>query len=178
MILIGLGANLPGPDGATAHENLLKALEFLRQKDIKVQRVSPFYKSEPVPPSGQPWFVNAVAALETSLSPNQVLKALHRIEEELGRTRRIKNEARVIDLDLLDYNGRVLSQDEAALVLPHPRMHLRHFVLQPLHDLDPGWRHPVFGKTAEELLQELGGEGKALPLKKGNYPLLDRSGKL
>jgi 2-amino-4-hydroxy-6-hydroxymethyldihydropteridine diphosphokinase len=82
----------------------------------------------------------------------------------MGRNRRIKNEARVIDLDLLDYNSRVLSQGEAGLVLPHPRMHLRHFVLQPLHDLAPGWRHPVLGKTAEELLQELGGEGKAVRL--------------
>ena len=155
---------MPGPGGASAHENLLKALQSLGQKDIKVQGVSPFYKSAPVPASDQPWFVNAVAEIETPLTPGELLEILHAVEEEMGRVRRIKNQARIIDLDLLDYNGRVLAGGSGGLALPHPRMHLRHFVLQPLYDLAPGWRHPVSGQTAAELLAELPEEGKALLL--------------
>ncbi len=164
MILIGLGANLPTRDGTSPKDSLLRAFDILKAKGIRVKATSPFYKSAPVPASDQPWFVNAVAEIETPLIPGEVLGILHAIEAEMGRTRRIKNEARVIDLDLLDYNSRVLSQGEAGLVLPHPRMHLRHFVLQPLCDLAPGWRHPVSGKTAAELLAELPEEGKALLL--------------
>ena len=164
MILIGLGANLPASDGSSPKDSLLRAIEILKQKGIRVKAVSPFYKSAPVPPSDQPWFVNAVAEIETPLIPGEVLGTLHGIEEEMGRARRIKNEARIIDLDLLDYNGRVLAGGEEGLVLPHPRMHLRHFVLQPLYDLAPGWRHPVSGKSAAELLAELPEEGKTVPL--------------
>ncbi len=155
---------MPGPGGESPKDNLLVALEALKDKGIAIAALSPFYKSAPVPASDQPWFVNAVAEIETPLTPGVLLEILHAIEEEMGRTRRIKNQARIIDLDLLDYNGRVLAGGSGGLALPHPRMHLRHFVLQPLCDLAPGWRHPVSGKNAAELLAELPEEGRALLL--------------
>lgn len=164
MILIGLGANLPGPDGAAPRENLEKALASLSQEGVKVIATSPFYKSEPVPKSDQPWFVNGVALVETALSPEDLLHLLHSVEADIGRTRRIRNEARIIDLDLLDYQGRVLSGARGGLALPHPRLHQRRFVLKPLTDLAPGWQHPVFRKTAAALLEEVSGPGRMVPL--------------
>jgi len=159
--VIGLGANLPGPGGETPKENLLKALDALKDKGIRVRSVSPFYKSAPVPASDQPWYVNAVAVIETTFSAKEVLSALHEIEEQMGRHRRIRDEARMIDLDLLDYNGLVRPGGEGGPALPHPRMHKRAFVLQPLCDLADDWRHPVLDKTAAELLEGLGGEDTA-----------------
>lgn len=164
MIIIGLGSNLPGPDGASPRENLEKALASLGQRGVKVTATSPFYKSEPVPKSSQPWFVNGVARVETALSPQDLLRLLHTIEENIGRTRRTRNEARVIDLDLLDYHGRVLSGARGGPALPHPRLHQRRFVLKPLIDLAPGWRHPVFRKTAAALLEEVSDPGRMVPL--------------
>ena len=161
MILIGLGANLPAPDGALPKKNLLKALEILKEKGVAIKAVSPFYKSAPVPYSDQPWFINAVARVETPLSAGEFLEILHHVEEKMGRTRRVKNEARIIDLDLLDYNDQVIEAKEGGLVLPHPRMHLRHFVLQPLAALAPQWRHPTLGKSATDLLENLPYEGTA-----------------
>ncbi len=155
MIIIGLGSNLPGSDAAPPVKTLKLALERLQDSGVKVVAVSPFYKSEPVPKSDQPWFVNAVAQIETELGPEDLLTRLHEVEEAFGRVRRTRNEARILDLDLLDYRGQVTPNPGAGPVLPHPRMQQRRFVLKPLADLAPDWRHPVLGKSAKELLDEV-----------------------
>jgi len=155
VIVIGLGSNLPGRDGAPPAETLKLALARLSDCGVEVIAVSPFYKSEPVPKSDQPWFVNAVAQIETELGPEDLLTRLHEVEEVFGRARRIRNEARILDLDLLDYQGQVTPNPRAGPVLPHPRMQQRRFVLKPLADLAPEWRHPVLGKSAKELLDEV-----------------------
>ena len=117
-------------------------------------RRSGWFRSAPVPPSGQPSFVNGAAELDTGLDPAALLTALHRVEDEFGRTRRDRNEARLIDLDLIDYRGRV-SPPPGWPVLPHPRCHERAFVLHPLREIAPDWRHPVTGDHIDALIGRL-----------------------
>ena len=123
---------------------------------------SRFYNSAPVPASTQPWYVNAVAALETRLPPEDLLFLLHRIETELGRVRREKNAPRTIDLDLLAYDSLIR---ESPPILPHPRLHERAFVLLPLAEIAPGWIHPRLGVPVEQLIVNLPPEQVAEPMK-------------
>ena len=154
MILLGLGANLPsdlGPPLAT----LAAALDALGAEGVRLVRRSPWYRSPPAPPSAQPWYVNGVVQVQTTLAPGDLLALLHRIEARFGRVRGEANAARSLDLDLLDYEGRVSIAGETP-VLPHPRLHERAFVLLPLRDVAPGWRHPRLGRTIADLVAALG----------------------
>ncbi len=126
-------------------------------------RRSRWYESAPVPASGQPWFVNGVAAVETELSAADLLALLHRIEADFGRERRVRDEARVLDLDLLAYGDRVSAPGETP-VLPHPRMAERAFVLLPLAEMAPGWRHPVSRLSAAEMAGQLPPDQVARPI--------------
>jgi 2-amino-4-hydroxy-6-hydroxymethyldihydropteridine diphosphokinase len=117
------------------------ALLALPGVGIRMEARSPWYESEPIPSSDQPWYVNAVLRVGSDLPPDAVLMALHAVEERFGRSRGSANAARSLDLDLLDHQGRVSSEGEWP-VLPHPRMARRAFVLLPLRDLWPTWRHP------------------------------------
>jgi len=154
MILIGLGGNLPGKQGESPVETLESALDMLAENGPQIIDKSPWYKSAPVPVSDQPWFVNGVASLESKLGPREILDILLAVEATFGRARGERNEARAIDLDLLDYRGQV--RHENGLVLPHPRMAERLFVLKPLSDIAPAWKHPETGKNVTELMEELG----------------------
>ena len=158
MILIGLGANLPSPEHGPPRATLAAALEALQARGTRVLRRSPWYESAPVPPSGQPWYVNAVAEVESGLSPPALLDALLAVEAGFGRVRGARNASRSVDLDLLDYGGLVTGPDEKP-ELPHPRLHERAFVLLPLRDIAPGWRHPASGRTVETLIEALGRPG-------------------
>lgn len=151
MILIGLGANLPSAAGAPA-ATLAAALAELEAAGVAVERRSPWYRTAPLPADDQPWYVNGVAAVATRLGPEELLALLHRIEAGFGRRRRRRNEPRELDLDLLDYQGLVRA---AAPVLPHPRLTERAFVLLPLADVAPGWRHPATGAGTAELIAAL-----------------------
>lgn len=163
MILIAIGANLPNRRFGTPRETCEAALAALADSGVKIRRRSRWYRSAPVPPSGQPWFVNGVAILETTLDPAGLLALLHRIEADFGRVRRVRNEARVIDLDLLAYDDRVSGSGETP-VLPHPRLAERAFVVQPLAEIAPDWRHPRDGRTAREMLAALPPAGLAEPI--------------
>lgn len=152
MILLGLGANLPSARHGPPRETLLAALAALEAADVRVLRRSRWYDSAAWPDPGQPRYVNAVASVATALDPAQLLALLHRIEAEFGRIRGARNASRAIDLDLLDYDGRV---EAGPPVLPHPRMAERGFVLLPLREVVPHWRHPASGRSVDELIAAL-----------------------
>ncbi|MFM2045714.1 MAG: 2-amino-4-hydroxy-6-hydroxymethyldihydropteridine diphosphokinase [Pseudomonadota bacterium] len=154
MIYIGIGSNLSDAVHGGPREICTAALDHLGAEGVRITGLSPWYESAPVPLSDQPWFVNAVAAVETDRSAADLLGLLHGVEAAFGRVRREVNEARVLDLDLLDYRGQI-SSGGAGPVLPHPRLHLRGFVLLPLRDVAPGWRHPVTGQGIDALIATL-----------------------
>jgi 2-amino-4-hydroxy-6-hydroxymethyldihydropteridine diphosphokinase len=152
MILVALGANLPSQAGPPAG-TLQRALGELERQGVKIARVSPFYETPAWPDPAQPNFVNAVAVLRTPLQPVELLALLHGVETAFGRLRSAPNAPRSLDLDLLDYDGRVIT--DPGLALPHPRLADRSFVLVPLRDVAPDWRHPVTGLGVEEMLAGL-----------------------
>jgi len=155
-ILLGIGANLV-PDGyGSVRHGCEAAIAMLADHEILLDRQSRWFETAPVPISDQPWFVNAVLLARTALSPKETLVQLHAIESQFGRTRNVRNEARVLDIDLLDYDGRVV--DEPSLTLPHPRLHQRAFVLMPLMDILPEWTHPKTGDGVSAMLSALPGE--------------------
>lgn len=155
MILVALGANLPSETFGAPPASLEAALRLLAGEGMNVRRRSFWYRSAPMPPSDQPWYVNGVAEIATALSPAELLARLHWIEASFGRVRRLRNEPRVLDLDLLAYNDRVSAPGDPPPELPHPRMHERAFVLVPLAEIAPDWRYPGLGLTAEELMGRL-----------------------
>jgi 2-amino-4-hydroxy-6-hydroxymethyldihydropteridine diphosphokinase len=143
---VGLGSNL-----GDRQANLDQALEALQDHDrISVQQVSSYFETDPVDcPPGSPLFLNAAAEIETDLGPRELMAVLLDIERQLGRERGDKNGPRTIDLDLLLYGG--LSINEPDLVIPHPRMHERGFVLEPMAEIAPELAHPVIGDTMQDL---------------------------
>jgi 2-amino-4-hydroxy-6-hydroxymethyldihydropteridine diphosphokinase len=153
MILIGLGANLESPRHGPPAATLEAALVALADAGMKIAARSRWWRSAPVPVSDQPWFVNGVARVETTLDPVRLLALLHEVEADFGRVRSVPNAPRVLDLDLLDHDGLV--RGDGRLVLPHPRMHERAFVLLPLGDIAPDWRHPVSGLSLADLIAAL-----------------------
>jgi 2-amino-4-hydroxy-6-hydroxymethyldihydropteridine diphosphokinase len=130
------------------------ALARLARAEVRIAALSPWYESAPVPPSDQPWYVNAVALIDTELDPAALLSLLQETEKSFGRRRRVRNEARAIDLDLLAYEDVVNLGPEPPL-LPHPRLAERAFVLMPLADLLPDWRHPRTGRTVGGMIAAL-----------------------
>ena len=108
-----------------------------------------------MPVSDQPWYVNVVAEVDTDLTADGLLRALHDIEELFGRIRSIPNAPRLIDLDLIDFRGEIAAGGAGKATLPHPRMAERAFVVRPLADLAPEWRHPISGLAIGDLLAAL-----------------------
>ena len=146
---IGIGSNLGIPA-----ENCEKAIRLLHAPpEIEVVARSSLYESEPVGKIEQNWFVNATVAINTSLAPEVLLKNLLKIEKDLGRERREKWGPRIIDLDLLTYEDCVIQS--TSLIIPHPEMANRHFVLLPLSEFAGDYMHPVENKTIRSLLKEL-----------------------
>jgi len=162
-IFIGLGANLPGPAGPP-RATLEAALAHLEAAGVRILRRSRWYRSPAWPDAGDPEFVNAVAEVETLLDAAGLMRLLHEVEAALGRKRSAPNAPRAIDLDLLDYRGAVEGGGDGP-TLPHPRLHRRAFVLLPLAEIAPGWRHPVSRRGAAELIAKLPPEARAEPIR-------------
>ncbi|HEY1502987.1 MAG TPA: 2-amino-4-hydroxy-6-hydroxymethyldihydropteridine diphosphokinase [Stellaceae bacterium] len=161
MILIALGANLPSPAGMP-QQTLEAAIKRLEASGVRIVLRSRWYRTAPVPVSDQPSFVNGVARVETKFEPGALLVLLRQVEQEFGRQRTVRNAARALDLDIIDYDGRVENTPE--LTLPHPRLQERAFVLLPLAEIAPGWRHPILGTTVESLIFALPPGQEARPM--------------
>lgn len=155
MILIGIGANLPGADGGAPRATCEAALrELAALPGLRLEAASRWWESAPIPPMpGAPWFVNGVARLAGAAEPAALLAALHAIEARHHRARPFPNAPRTLDLDLLDCHGAVMATP--TLTLPHPRLHERGFVLHPLAEVAPGWSHPLTGAAVAALLAAL-----------------------
>ena len=164
MIYIGIGSNLNGKNNETPLQNCKKALVELK-KEVNICKISSWYKSEPIPVSNQPWFINGVVEISTNKSSLDLLEFILNIEEFFGRLREKKNEARILDLDIIDYKKKIL-YIKNKLIIPHPRMHERSFVLQPLSELNPKWMHPIKKKGIKELIRNLNDKQKISKISK------------
>lgn len=151
MILIALGANLPSHAG-TPEQTLRASLDMLSKSGVMPISLSRIYATPAWPDPADPPFVNAVATVATTLGPAELMAELARTETAFGRVRTARNAPRTLDLDLIDYDGRV---EEGPPVLPHPRADTRGFVLIPLADVAPDWRHPVSGRRVTDLIAAL-----------------------
>ena len=153
MIIVALGSNLSGPWG-NPEQTVRAALGALDRGGIRLARASRLLVSSAFGRTNQPDFVNAAALVATHLPPEALLRRLHGIEHEAGRRRAVRWGPRTLDLDLIDYHG-LLRRPPLRPVLPHPGIAERLFVLKPIAEIAPGWRHPVLHASAAMLMRRL-----------------------
>jgi len=148
-VFIGFGSNL-----GDSVEICQQAIAMLASHpQIEMHEVSSFYRTEPEGYTDQPWFINGVLRCTSQLEPMEILEILRAVETHLGRTRKIRWGPRTLDLDILSYGDLLVNLPD--LVIPHPRLHERRFVLVPLMEIAPEWRHPLLQMSVEGLLQNL-----------------------
>ncbi len=170
MIFIGLGGNLTCPTFGPPRATCGAALQIMEQRGIKIAARSRWYESAPVPISGQPWYVNGVVAVDTTLDARELVRDVLEIEAELGRRRTVANAPRTIDLDVIAHGDSVIKGDARHHVtIPHPRMQDRAFVLLPMAEIAPDWRHPVSQVPLRDLIA-------ALPVNQECRPMPDAGG--
>ncbi|MEM6414529.1 MAG: 2-amino-4-hydroxy-6-hydroxymethyldihydropteridine diphosphokinase [Pseudomonadota bacterium] len=152
MILVGIGSNLPF---CRANKEMVvaRAISTL-DRLFGVSASSSLYESPAWPNPSDPDYVNAVVRLESAPVPEELLKSLNKIEAAFGRQRTTRNAPRSLDLDLLAYNSEIIESER--LTLPHKRLHARSFVLMPIAEIAPFWKHPTLNKSPDELLSDLG----------------------
>jgi 2-amino-4-hydroxy-6-hydroxymethyldihydropteridine diphosphokinase len=155
-VFLGLGSNL-----GAREQTLARALDALQARGFLRRRASSLYLTEPVGGPPQDWYVNQVVAGETRLAPEAMLAACQAVEQAFGRERGVKDAPRTLDVDLLLHGDEL--RDGPELVLPHPRLHERRFVLVPLVEIAPELRHPRLGRTARELLASCSDAARVLP---------------
>lgn len=148
-IFLGFGSNL-GDSVAICRQAIAMLAANPR---IEVCAVSSFYRTEPEGYKDQPWFINGVLHCRSQLGPVEMLAVLRAIENQLGRSRKVRWGPRTLDLDILSFGDQLVNLPE--LVIPHPRLHERRFVLEPLREIAPHWRHPLLQLTVERLLENL-----------------------
>jgi len=174
-ILVGLGANCPGPWGSPVHA-LRRALAEIERRGVAVEAISPLYETAALGAARQPPYINQVALVATHLPAPSLLRLLEEVERQSGRRGGRPWGARTLDLDIIDYKGMILNWSQSRktmprarvrpLVLPHPQLELRPFVLRPLLDVAPNWRHPVLKLSAEALWRRVKKQGQGSVLKR------------
>jgi len=156
-VFLCLGSNL-----GDRKTNINSALKLFEEKGIYIEKSSSFYLTEPVEVVNQPWFLNLVAKIIATLSAEELLKLCQQVEQELGRSNKSDKSPRIIDIDILLYGDKAIQKPD--LQIPHPRMHLRRFMLEPLKEIAPSIKHPVFKKTISQLLKEVKDSSKIIEL--------------
>ena len=152
MIYLNIGSNLPSLTGGRIN-NIERAIIYLNELKFNLIKISSYYETPSYPNKSDPKFINLCIKLQSSLEPVVFLKMIKDIEFALGRTRIKKNEPRTCDIDIIDYNGQII--DSYELITPHPKSHLRNFVIYPLKEIEPNWLHPVFNKKIDSFFLEL-----------------------
>ncbi len=169
MIFIGLGSNLPSKYG-NRFKNINLAISYLEEYGIRIIKRSSFYETPSYPNKENPKFINVVILVETILAPIDLMSVLTIIEERLERKRGKKNDPRTCDIDIIDYNSQILNlkKNNLSLTLPHKELTSRNFVLFPLQEIFPQWKHPKTKETINNLIQKLNEEEKNSILKIDN----------
>jgi len=153
MIHINIGSNLDSKYG-TKFQNISIAINLLIDSKLKINKISNFYETPSYPNKKLPKFANIGLLAEYDFDHIKLIKEILLIEKKVGRVKSKKNDPRVCDIDIIDFNG--LIKRNKLLELPHPRSHIRNFVLYPIKEIDPKWIHPIFKKNIDFLINELG----------------------
>tara|TARA_B100000963_G_scaffold139150_1_gene121180 strand:- start:6503 stop:7021 length:519 start_codon:yes stop_codon:yes gene_type:complete len=152
MIHLNIGSNLNSIHGSRI-DNISIAIQLLIEAKVKIEKISNFYETPSYPNQKLPKFLNIGILVNKNLNYLKLYKEINQIQKKIGRIKTKKNDPRVIDIDIIDFNG--LIKDSKDLILPHPRAHLRNFVLYPILEIDPNWSHPIFKKNAQFLINNL-----------------------
>ena len=152
MIHLNIGSNLDSKYGSR-FDNISIATNYLLNSKIKIKKISNFYETPSYPNKSLPKFLNVGLIVDYNDNYLSLLKEIKIIEKKLGRIRTQKNDPRIIDIDIIDFKGEIEKTDK--LILPHPKCHLRNFVLFPILQIDPNWTHPIFKKKVQFLIDKL-----------------------
>ncbi len=152
MIHLNIGSNLNSIFGSR-FDNITIALNLLTEQKIKINKISHFYETPSYPNQKLPKFINVGATIEFKKDLYSLFKQIRLIEKKLGRIKTIRNDPRIIDIDIIDFNGIVKNSSE--ITLPHPRAFKRNFVLYPILEIDPKWSHPILKQNAQFLINNL-----------------------
>ena len=153
MIHLNLGSNINSIFGSRS-DNISIAIELLIESKIKIIKTSNFYETPSYPNVKNPKFLNIGILVNYDKNYLDLLSKIYLIEKKIGRIKTKRNDPRVIDIDIIDFKGLV-KKDSKNLILPHPKSHLRNFVLYPILEIDPNWSHPIFKKNAQFLINKL-----------------------
>ena len=152
MIFINIGSNLSSLQGDRFY-NLNKSLDLITTEKIKIIKISSIYETPSYPNQKKPKFLNIGLEVKSDNKPEFLIKKFNKIEKKLQRNRGLKNQPRTCDIDLIDYNGKIINSKD--ITIPHPRAHLRNFVLFPLQEIAPMWVHPIFNKQIDVIIKKL-----------------------
>jgi len=152
MIHINIGSNLTSKHGSK-YKNIEIAINLLVNAKIKIIKASNFYQTPSYPNKKLPKYVNIGLLIDYDFTYSKLLKEILLIEKKIGRIRSKKNDPRVCDIDIIDFKGFVKNNN--ILILPHPRCHKRNFVLYPIKEIDPNWKHPILKKNVDFLIDQL-----------------------
>ena len=152
MIHLNIGSNLNSKHGSR-FDNISLSINLLINSKIKIKKISNFYETPSYPNQNFPKFLNIGIIIDYHNNFFELLNEIKKIEKKLGRTKAIKNDPRIIDIDIIDFKNEIKNTDK--LILPHPKCHVRNFVLYPILQIDPNWSHPIFKKNAQFLINKL-----------------------